>query len=189
MFRLIGVIVGAAIAVGVLLTLFGVPEFEPGQPAAESAVITLPLGSRGTAPTDDYTAEPGADAERPDGGVTDSNAVRPAMPAVDEPQQGADDAVPAPARARADSVDDHTPLPAADASPPMHWYSFWSPFKSEIAATGFVTQLQRVTGLDYRIVRIEAGVYEVAFAYSDDDELAASLSQISAATGLEMPGG
>ena len=48
-------------------------------------------------------------------------------------------------------------------------------------------QLQRVTGLDYRVVKIKPGVYEVAFAYSDDDEIVLNLSQISAATGLNLP--
>jgi len=47
--------------------------------------------------------------------------------------------------------------------------------------------LQRVTGLDYRVVKVKPGVYEVAFAYEDDGEITANLSQISAATGLELP--
>ena len=64
------------------------------------------------------------------------------------------------------------------------WYAFWSPFRSEIAANGFVDRLQRVTGLDYRVVKLKPGVYEVAFAYKDDREIMANLSQISAATGL-----
>ena len=70
----------------------------------------------------------------------------------------------------------------------LQWYAFWSPFRTEIAANGFVAQLQRVTGLDYRIVKVDTGLYEVAFAYSDDDEIVGNLSQISAATGLELPG-
>jgi hypothetical protein len=78
------------------------------------------------------------------------------------------------------------PVPAAT-SP--QWYAFWSPFRSEIAANGFVDQLQRVTGLDYRVVKVKPGVYEVAFAYEDDQEITANLSQISAATGLRLPEG
>ena len=68
----------------------------------------------------------------------------------------------------------------------QQWYAFWSPFRSEIAAAGFVDQLQRVTGLDYRVVKIKPGVYEVAFAYRSDDEITVNLSQISAATGLNL---
>jgi hypothetical protein len=52
-----------------------------------------------------------------------------------------------------------------------------------------VDQLQRVTGLDYRVVKIKPGVYEVAFAYADDDEITVNLSQITAATGLQLPEG
>lgn len=68
----------------------------------------------------------------------------------------------------------------------MRWYSFWNPFRSEIAAQGFVSQLEEVTGLDYRIVKVKAGVYEVAFTYIDDTERTHKLEQISAATGLDL---
>jgi hypothetical protein len=69
----------------------------------------------------------------------------------------------------------------------MRWYSFWNPFRSEIAANGFVTQLEKVTGLDYRVVKIKAGVYEVTFAYQSDNERRTKLTQISSATGLDLP--
>ena len=78
-------------------------------------------------------------------------------------------------------------MPATASAAELRWYAFWSPFRSQIAADGFVSQLQRVTGLDYRVVSVKPGVYEVAFAYAEDDEIAANLSQISAATGLDMP--
>ena len=68
-----------------------------------------------------------------------------------------------------------------------HWYAFWSPFRSELAANGFVSQLQRTTGMDYRVVRLEPGVYEVAFLYEGKDDIETKLVAISAATGLEMP--
>ena len=71
----------------------------------------------------------------------------------------------------------------------QQWYAFWSPFRSEIAAAGFVTQLQRVTGLDYRVVKVKPGNYEVAFSYAEDGDIPNNLSQISAATGLDMPEG
>ena len=68
-----------------------------------------------------------------------------------------------------------------------HWYAFWSPFRSELAANGFVSQLQRTTGMDYRVVRLKPGVYEVAFLYEGEDDIDTKLVAISAATGLEMP--
>ena len=70
-----------------------------------------------------------------------------------------------------------------------HWYAFWSPFRSELAANGFVSELQRSTGIDYRVVQLKPGVYEVAFAYEADDEIASRLAAISAATGLDLPDG
>ncbi len=69
----------------------------------------------------------------------------------------------------------------------LQWYSFWNPFRSELAARGFVSRLEKVTGLDYRVVKIKAGVYDVAFAYDNDVERRTKLSQISAATGLDLP--
>ena len=70
-----------------------------------------------------------------------------------------------------------------------NWYAFWSPFRSEIAADGFVSELQRTTGLDYRVVKLKPGIYEVAFAYTDDADIREKLTRISAATGLDMSGG
>jgi hypothetical protein len=72
-------------------------------------------------------------------------------------------------------------------NPEQYWHEFWNPFRSEIAARGFVSQLEKVTGLDYRVMKVEAGVYQVGFAYSDDEERRFKISQISAATGLDLP--
>ena len=74
------------------------------------------------------------------------------------------------------------PAPALD----ENWYAFWSPFRSELAANGFVSKLQESTGIDYRVVKIKTGLYEVAFAYSDDEDIQDKLARISAATGLDM---
>ena len=70
-----------------------------------------------------------------------------------------------------------------------NWYAFWTPFRSELAANGFVAQLQRTTGLDYQVVKQAPGVYVVAFAYSDDGDIQGKLTAISTATGLDFPGG
>ena len=67
-----------------------------------------------------------------------------------------------------------------------HSYAFWSPFRSELAANGFVSQLQRTTGMDYRVVQLKPGVYEVAFLYEGEDDIESKLVAISAATGLEI---
>jgi len=84
----------------------------------------------------------------------------------------------------ATTVSENSPVPAAE-----HWFAFWSPFRSELAANGFVSHLQRSTGIDYRVVQLKPGVYEVAFAYEEDADIAPSLAVISAATGLDLPDG
>jgi hypothetical protein len=77
-------------------------------------------------------------------------------------------------------------LPQEADTEPM-WHSFWSPFASRIAADGFVSRLEAVTGYDYRVVKIETGVYEVALTYTREDELRDKLAVIASATGLELP--
>ena len=73
------------------------------------------------------------------------------------------------------------------ADDPSQWHSFWNPFRSEIAANGFASRLRSVTGIDYRVVRLEPGSYQVAFAYVDDAERRLKISQIESATGLDLP--
>lgn len=176
MMRLLGVLVGSALAVAALVVFIGVPEFTTENSVAGNTVITLPMRT-----------EPAAVAEP-----------EPATPVAAEP------AATAPVATATNDGPPETPDPADDPAPeteavePMlaepiedlqQWYAFWSPFRSEIAASGFVDQLQRVTGLDYRVVKVRTGVYEVAFAYSDDAEIINNLSQITAATGLQLPEG
>jgi hypothetical protein len=50
-----------------------------------------------------------------------------------------------------------------------------------------VSRLEAVTGYDYRVVKIDTGVYEVALTYMHDDELQDKLAVIATATGLELP--
>ena len=76
-------------------------------------------------------------------------------------------------------------LPLAETE--RQWHAFWAPFRSELAARGFVARLEEITGLDYRINKLEAGVYQVGFAYQSDSDKTAHLTQISDATGLDLP--
>lgn len=76
--------------------------------------------------------------------------------------------------------------PSAATQQEESWYAFWSPFRTELAANGFVQRLQQRTGLDYRVVRMDSGTYEVAFAYLDQTDVDQKLLAISAATGLEL---
>lgn len=163
MMRLLGVLVGSALAVAALVVFVGIPEFTTESSVAEPTVITLPM--RAEAPA----------------------------PAAPSPQEIPQEDVPAASETLADAAAEAAPLETVAEAPPMapeetlQWYAFWSPFRSEVAANGFVEQLQRVTGLDYRVVKVKSGVYEVAFAYEDDQQITARLSQISAATGLKLP--
>jgi len=180
MMRLLGVLVGSALAIAALVVFIGIPEFTAETSVADNTVITLPMRSGPAEPV-----EPGAVVESEvaaadaEGLVEATAAPFPASVEQDlEPLQE----IPA----EPDIAVAEPPQPLQD---PQQWYAFWSPFRSEIAASGFVDQLQRVTGLDYRVVKVKAGVYEVAFAYATDDEITLNLSQISAATGLKLPEG
>ncbi len=165
MFRLLGFLIGSATAITVILLLLGIPDF--------------------------HLTDRGIDQQRFDAVVEQlKNKQREvadvAEVLVDEVAGMADDVqhnieivteklVP-------DIADDQLVIQTE-----LQWYSFWNPFRSEIAARGFVSRLEKVTGLDYRVVKIKIGVYEVAFAYDDDMERRTKLMQISAATGLELP--
>lgn len=204
MIRLAGILLGSTLAVALLLTLFGVPRFEHQSIPSDSGVITLPLQSATSKAAPEPTAEPQPEAVAAD--TVGPEALSPAEPGPEPIPKPIPEPIPEPTPTQTAETPDaaapgdrEAPLPDfdnPDTSPAepepepvesLQWYAFWSPFRSEIAAKGFITQLQRVTGLDYRVVKVKPGVYEVAFAYSDGNELTASLSQISRATGLDMP--
>ena len=170
MMRLLGILLGSAIAVAILILVAGIPQLtDERQP--EPVDVQLPLLPEPVAvveatppPPDPIVTAPPLPGPEP---VTEVAArVEPEQAAAPQPLQ----------------------LPATPASVEgLHWYAFWSPFRSQIAANGFVAQLQRVTALDYRVVSVKPGVYEVAFAYTDDADIQTNLSQIAAATGLDVP--
>jgi hypothetical protein len=176
MLRLTGILIGSALAVGVLIFMLGVPQFAGPEPelAPEPIGATLvatepdpaPVGATlvATEPDPEPTTELAPDTEALIGQIFSPD--------------------PAGARALAKEIAT-TPEPA----PTDNWYAFWSPFRSELAANGFVSKLQETTGIDYRVVKVKTGVYEVAFAYTDDADVQDKLARISAATGLDMSGG
>ena len=184
MLRLIGILTGSSIAIAFLIIALGLPEFstpdkevEPvnsevlpalEEPQREPEKVEQVLVAEAGAEPEE-TAQP-LDAETEElieqifAPQPEDNAVSFDEPLVDEPP-----------------VDE----------PPLdeNWYAFWSPFRSEIAADGFVTKLQESTGIDYRVVKVKTGVYEVAFAYHDEADIESKLALISSATGLDMSGG
>lgn len=175
MIRLMGILTGSAIAVGCLILTVGVPDFEATrgetmQPADPVLQSEPPLQV-------DETENPQPEP--------DMHAIVTTSP--DEPTSTAPDIA-------SDSASDLAaePMDTVGETPQTNerqWYAFWSPFRSQIAADGFVSQLQRTTGLDYRVVKLKPGVFEVAFAYSDDKDIQDKLARISMATGLDLAGG
>ncbi len=196
MIRILGAITGSALALATLLVVIGIPQFKTESTASEHAIVTLPLPTTPVEPRDARTTD-NVEQRRTD--VTDEVDPGTAVGAGEQAQasasSAADDAiVSADAAPVVSTADQHVAtitLPAVESQPaldtPQSWYAFWSPFRSELAANGFVAQLQSVTGLDYRVVRVKPGVYEVAFAYENDDDITANLTQITAATGLDLP--
>ena len=170
MMRLLGVLVGSTLAVAALVVFVGIPEFTTESSVAENTVITLPIRSGPP------VQGPEPEAPQQEMLLAESTPAPADPPAPPETEN---------AETAAEPVAAETPPTQSVLAP--RWYAFWSPFRSEIAANGFVDQLQRVTGLDYRVVKVKPGNYEVAFAYEDDQDISTNLSRISAATGLQLP--
>ena len=175
MFRLLGFLIGSATAIIIILLVLGIPEFNLTDSANDQQRF-------------DAAVEKLREKQQEVADVAKTMFDEEA--AVDDRQDNIE-----PVAEKALPESSAQPLPDvpdfADYYPAiqdeLQWYSFWNPFRSEIAARGFVTQLEKVTGLDYRVVKVRAGIYEVAFAFDSDVERRTKLSQISAATGLDLP--
>ncbi|MGB5720428.1 MAG: hypothetical protein WBM34_07000 [Woeseiaceae bacterium] len=177
MIRLLGILTGSAIAVGFLIITLGLPEF-PATPVEPLPRYEPALEEAGPLMVDVLSVEkPSAtnESEQDDDVLAD-----------EQPATGVETLVETLVENTTAPVPPVQPIPPADDS---RWYSFWSPFRSEIAADGFVAELQRTTGMDFRVVKIKPGVYEVAFAYLDESDIKEKLTRISSATGLDMSDG
>lgn len=189
MIRLIGLLTGAVGMMALITFVTGPPELHGAGANAATAVTSV------AAPAPIPASDPGArsSAPQPESAAATTSqrtdAGRRAAPfEVGPPLSAATGADPA----GAGPADSATALPSAatPASRPdanAKWHSFWNPFRSEIAANGFASRLRSVTGIDYRVVRLEPGSYQVAFAYADDAERRSKISQIESATGLNLP--
>lgn len=200
MIRILGFLVGSAASIGMMLLILGVPELNLSRPLVDDAAsasvaqtveaVTADLEAVAIEmfgevsqlvddlPTADPTADPPAEqqaasnnedvtlsSEELTPGISQNNSQIASFPAEPGSATAIDDA----------------------AENDLRWHSFWNPFRSAIAANGFVGQLEKVTGLDYRVVKIKTGVYEVTFAYENESERRTKLSQIASATGLDLP--
>jgi hypothetical protein len=162
MVRIVGILCGSALAISFLIIALGVPEFLPKPEDIPEAV-----------------AEAFEVEARPAPAPLHETVLETVVEGSPEP-------VPEVVEEDPEVSNSEEALPQASEE---YWYAFWSPFRSELAANGFVSQLQRTTGMDYRVVQLKPGVYEVAFAYEAETDIENKLAAISAATGLEMPDG
>lgn len=185
MIRLLGFVVGSAVSIALFLLVLGIPELKSGRDTIDEAGLAQVPDIIGDAKTDlgivaeQVIDEVEAFSAPADGRQRETTA---------ESEQGAalqhDDPIAVVEGAMAAEV----PV-AGDAPEPagLKWHAFWNPFRSRIAAEGFVRRLEQVTGLDYRVVKIGTGKYEVTFAYENDEERRVKLAQIASATGLALP--
>ena len=197
MIRILGFLVGSAVSIGMMLLVLGVPDINLSRPlsddaASESVSQTVEaltadleaiaietieavselvddLPTTEPPPAEQQAASNSEDADLPSEELTPGVSKNFSQIASFPPEPGT-----------ATAIDDP---PGND----LRWHSFWNPFRSAIAANGFVSQLEKVTGLDYRVVKIKTGVYEVTFAYENDTERRTKLTQIASATGLDLP--
>ena len=171
MVRIVGILCGSALAISSLIIALGVPEFLP-DPVETPRIVTEMAAEEFLETVIEMPTD--VPLKTADELVAEIQTVAQLGPPTEE--------------SPASIIEAPTP-PTPPAPPEEHWYAFWSPFRSELAANGFVSQLQRSTGMDYRVVQLKPGAYEVAFAYEVEADIASHLAAISAATGLDMPDG
>jgi hypothetical protein len=200
MIRILGFLVGSAASIGMMLLLLGVPDINLSRPLIDDAAsasvaqtveavtadleaVAIEMFEEMSQLVDDLpTADPTANspaAEHAASNSEDADLLSEELTA-DLSQVAAFPSEPGSTTASASAIDEAS-------ENDLRWHSFWNPFRSRIAANGFVGQLEKVTGLDYRVVKIKTGVYEVTFAYENDTERRTKLSQIASATGLDLP--
>ena len=170
MLRLIGILTGSAIAIALLIIAIGIPALTPPGSGSDSEPARLGSVSEPVEPVQVVDS-----MEPPVPEIADMEVVTDPEPDIQETDPELE-AVAEELFAEREPVEEH-------------WYAFWSPFRSELAANGFVAKLQEKTGIDYRVVKVKTGVYEVAFAYTDDADIQSKLERITTATGLDMSGG
>ncbi len=194
MIRLIGFLVGSAVSIGMLLLILGIPDITLSREVIEQIDFDDVIEQIDLDSVPATLEAVKADIKAIGNNMADEiSEIVEELETVEPPtEQAVKFEIEEPASPQAPPLQDEAVAEAVSAPDPiiendLRWHSFWNPFRSEIAANGFVTQLEKVTGLDYRVVKIKAGVYEVTFAYQNDSERRTKLSQISSATGLDLP--
>lgn len=194
MLRLLGFLIGSVVSIGMLLLILGIPDITLSREMVEQIEFDDVIDQIDLDSVPAAVEAIKANIEAIGNNMADeiSEIVEQLETEEAPTEQAVKVETEEPAPRVTASLQDEAVAEVASAPDPifendMRWHSFWNPFRSEIAANGFVTQLEKVTGLDYRVVKIKAGVYEVTFAYQNDSERRTKLSQISSATGLDLP--
>lgn len=194
MIRLLGFLIGSAVSIGMLLLILGIPDITLSREMVEQIEFDNVIEQIDLDSVPDTLEAVKANIQAIGNNMADeiSEIVEQLETEEAPTEQAVTMETEEPAPPVTPSLQNEAVAEAVLAPDPifendMRWHSFWNPFRSEIAANGFVTQLEKVTGLDYRVVKIKVGVYEVTFAYQNDSERRTKLSQISSATGLDLP--
>jgi hypothetical protein len=184
MIRLLGFLIGSATSIGLILLILGVPEFNLTKDLiSEQSIESVPAVIEDAKTGLDVVANDVVEEMKlPEQTIADNEAEKPAEESIPVEYQGPD-IIELP-----EEPEQHiAEFENGPAEPDIKWHAFWNPFRSRIAAEGFVGQLEKVTGLDYRVVKIKTGVYEVTFAYESDEERRNKMELIASATGLDLP--
>ena len=184
MIRIIGFCVGSLLVAGMLLLLLGTPDFHRGAEEADEARMDAAIENLGASGRSRAPA-PADGRSRGDRRARRYSGPRP--PGVAVPEAGSpDDPPPGAMPAIADGNAAQELSAAGETQNGPEWHAIWTPFRTEIAARGFVSRLENVTSLDFRVAKLGSGAYQAAFAYRDPTERDARLAQIAAATGLDL---
>ncbi|NNF62101.1 MAG: hypothetical protein HKN06_12355 [Gammaproteobacteria bacterium] len=213
--RTLGFFLGSAAVFAMLVYMLGqpVPLASPhdrdGAALAGAVVPTPPDGQPGPAPL--AAAKALADApgpeEMPSEEVADEVALveewlqvardsteqagPPAPSAVDPAPAAPSELAEAEPAASAGQTD--VPVTTAPGNPAIasdiEWFPVWDPFHSELSANAFARRLERITGLDYRVIRTDRARYRVAVGYASEEQRLAHVAAIEEATGLTITGG
>ncbi len=171
------------------------PEPEPAMAPEESAETDRTKSPNPAPPPESAPIQyagglpPDADGQSPSAvDIADEQAlVEQALAAMQARQMHEQQPAPVDAAspAAAQDPDATAPQPADH----VQWFAVWDPFHSELSANAFARRLERMTGLDYRVVRSGPAKYEVAVAFGSEEERVANIAVIEEATGLRIAGG
>jgi len=194
--RLLGFFVGSATSIALILVILGIPEINFSEQlidaeSTEAALQIVENEIEGFKVNAGEVLDEIKDETRND--LTDAVAgLIDEFPPPEKPTEPLEPAVDlaAPAERLGADLPPVAPIDLTNGTAignDLKWHAFWTPFRSQIAANGFVSQLEKVTGLDYRVIKTKTAVYEVAFGYEDDAERRDNMSLIASATGLDLP--